>query len=37
MKAIFLEISKTVKFFFKKKMRVFYLVIVSFVETHKEI
>ena len=39
MKAIFLKISNTVKllFFFLKTNEGFFLVIVSFVQTHKEI
>ena len=37
MKAIFLKISKTVKLLFFLKNEGFFLVIVSFVQTHKEI
>ena len=37
MKAIFLEISKTVKLLFFKKNEGFFLVIVTFVQIHKEI
>ena len=37
MKAIFLKISKTVKLLFFSKNEGFFLVIVSFVQTHKEI